>query len=99
VQNFVISIDASYQDYWSEEPMTFYFVNTPIRHGEAWVFPVGLSDVLWFTFRNPNIIVNLTPTEEAAFNAAGISENKKVFVFSDDGSVVESKKVQAITTP
>ena len=60
---------------------------------------VVVTVLSYFTFRNPNIIVNLTPTEEAAFNAAGISENKKVFVFSDDGSVVESKKVQAITTP
>lgn len=99
VQNFFVSIDSAYQDYWAAEPMTFYFVNTPIRHGEAWVFPVGLEDALWFTFRNPSVTVNQAPTVEDALNAIGTSENEKVFLFGDSGRVIEQKEVQTIKAP
>jgi hypothetical protein len=30
---------------------TFVFINTPIRHGRAWVFSVGLKDALWHMYR------------------------------------------------
>lgn len=99
VQNFVTSVDASYQDYWTTSPMTFYFVNTPIRHGDAWVFPVGLADVLWFTFRNPHITVNQVPTIETALEMMTVSPNEKAFVFTDEGFVFERKKVPSDINP
>lgn len=94
-KTFLISLDEAYVDYWGTEPMKFYFVNVPIRHGDAWVFPVGLSDAAWFVFRNDRIVVYKMSSVIEAFNAvtAG-SRNERVFEFQDDGSVVERKKMQ-----
>ena len=33
----------------------FYFVNVPIRKANAWIFPVGLSDGIWFIYRDDSI--------------------------------------------
>lgn len=99
VQNFFVSVDSSYEDYWARTPMTFYFVNVPIRHGEAWVFPVGLRDALWFTFRNPSVVVNQVPSLETALSQISSPQNEKVFVFGDDGKVTERIKVQGVQTP
>lgn len=29
-----------------------YFVNTPLNYGEAYIFPVGLADGMWFVYRD-----------------------------------------------
>ena len=33
------------------ENISFFFVNTPIRYGRAWIFPTGMEDPLWHVFR------------------------------------------------
>lgn len=100
VNNFLISIDGLYADYWSKEHMKFHFVNVPIKTGEAWIFPVGLPDALWFVFRNPNIDVYQDKTVNDAFNQIEGNLNEKVFVFDDDGRVSEViKKKNIITAP
>lgn len=30
---------------------TFIFINTPIRYGRAWIFPLGMEDPLWHMFK------------------------------------------------
>jgi hypothetical protein len=57
-KRFLISLNQIYRESYKQEPVQFFFVDSPIRYGEAWVFPVGLEDALWFTFRNDNIAVN-----------------------------------------
>lgn len=89
---FFIAIDGLYADYWSKEPMQFHFVNVPIRKGEAWVFPVGLDDALWFIFRNPRARVYQWQSVDEALRAVDGSKNQKVFVFEDDGRVIEKIK-------
>lgn len=84
---FLVSIEALYNDEWSRQPVTFYFVNVPIRRGDAWIFPVGLKDALWFTFKNEKLTVNSTSSLDDALAAAGESVNTKIFEFLDDGSV------------
>ncbi len=97
VQNFLITMDYRYQDYWSTSEMEFHFVNVPIRHREAWVFPVGLKDALWFSFQNPNIRVFMWPDTESALNAVTYgSATQKVFVFDEDGTVHQIQKQPAI---
>ncbi len=61
-----------------------YFVNTPIRFEDAWVFPVGLPDAIWFIYRNETLsIKNVGSIEEARSLKAG-SENKSyIFEFKD----------------
>lgn len=94
-RKFVVGMDGAYEDYWRTEPMEFHFVNVPIRVGEAWVFPVGLSDALWLVFRNPDIRVFMWPTIEQAFAAVSYeSKNQKVFEFTASGQLVERRKLR-----
>lgn len=92
-QRFIISIDEAYENYWATSPMELNFVSVPIRHGDAWVFPVGLEDALWFVFRNPEIMVASWNSREEALEAVPYgSETEKVFVFTQEGSVWEAHK-------
>lgn len=86
---FFISIDGLYADYWSKEPMEFHFVNVPIRVGDAWVFPVGLSDALWFVFQNPKISVSEWNSLADVDKAIVGSINQKIFIFDESGAVSE----------
>lgn len=87
-ENFLIAIDDSYSDYWSTSAMELHFVNVPTKVGEAWVFPVGIEDALWFAFKNPNVKVykdsEVTPDLQSR-----ITKTFKVFKFNDDGTVIE----------
>ncbi len=48
------------------EHKTFVYVNTPIRYGNAWIFPTGLADALWHMYReSPFDIVQVNSVEEA----------------------------------
>lgn len=96
VNRFFIAIDGQYADYWAKEPMEFHFVDTPIRVGEAWVFPVGLPDALWLVFRNPNTRVYQSQSVEQALSKVSGFENEKVFEFDDSGRVIERKKMLGI---
>ncbi|HLD24620.1 MAG TPA: hypothetical protein VJB96_01755 [Patescibacteria group bacterium] len=88
VQRFLVTLDSNYQDYWKDAPMEFHFVNVPIRYQDAWVFPVGLSDALWFVLRNPGIRVYTWPSVDLAFTSITYgSTTQKVFVFNDEGQV------------
>ncbi len=92
-RRFLVAIDNVYDDYWAKEAIELHFVNVPIRVGEAWVFPVGIPDALWFIFRNPTIKVYKWQSLEQAFNAVSYgSRTQKVFVFDDTGKVTEMKK-------
>lgn len=68
---------------------TFTFVNVPIRYASAWVFPVGLQDALWFSFRDTKLTVTSTGDEEQARSKARSNPAVKVFKFLQDGSIVE----------
>ena len=72
--------------------MRFYFVNVPIRNGEAWVFPVGLKDAVWLLFGNKKIAIYSSPSLEEAFNLVDNPIDQKVFEFGKDGEVVERKR-------
>lgn len=89
-RRFFISIDAQYEDYWSKKDMQFYFINVPVRVGQAWVFPVGLPDALWFVFRNPLIQVSTFQSRKDAIETAGsLTKTKKAFEFDSSGEVIE----------
>lgn len=66
----------------------FYFVNVPMKYGDAWVFPWGLSDAIWFTFREFSVEVKQANSLEEAFSAQDKSKSVSVFEFLPDGSVV-----------
>ncbi len=89
VQKFFVAIDELYSDSWSQKDLRFRFVNVPIRSGEAWIFPVGLSDALWFAFQNDNLKVYVHSNLSEALSLAGTSLSDRVFKFNDDGSIEE----------
>ena len=97
-KRFFTSVDALYSDYWSKEQVELHFVNIPIRYGEAWVFPVGLSDAIWFAFENKNIKVFTHGSLEEAFRQAEDSYLRPVFIFKDDGSLEEASRPQSPAT-
>lgn len=65
----------------------FIFVNVPIRYGEAWVFPVGLPDAMWFPFQEEKLVVKQVPTLSDAMNTVVTPLNTRVYVFKENGVV------------
>lgn len=86
-QRFLISIDEFYSDQWRQDSMQFYFTNVPIRQKEAWIFPVGLGDSLWFAFHNKNIQIYQSNSVDEALQILKFSPNMRLFEFQNDGSV------------
>ena len=88
-ENFFISLDGLYSDYWSEEPLELHFVHVPIKTGQAWVFPVGLNDALWLVFRNPKLEVYQHNSLAEAYSVASDPIYEKVLLFEDSGKLLE----------
>lgn len=51
---------------------TFIFINTPIRYGRAWIFPLGMDDPLWhmFKFNTYTYKVSYADNPEQAYEKA-----------------------------
>jgi hypothetical protein len=94
--NTLVGINFAYrQPGVSSEDMTFYFVNTPIRYGEAWIFPVGLSDALWFSFQTQNLKVLQSESIEDVLPVARNNDRSHVFTFLENGDIVEVDQATA----
>jgi len=88
-QKLLVSIEQYSKNDWIKQDMKFYFVGMPIRAGEAWIWPVGLKDALWLTFKNPSLAVYTASDVNSAFNQAGGLLSSHVFRFDSDGGVDE----------
>ncbi len=66
-----------------------YFVNVPIKTGDAWVFPVGLFDAVWFSTQNKNVTMYSVPTVETALSSVQSFRNSRIFLFQKDGTLKE----------
>lgn len=89
VERFFISVDSQYDNSWSDRDVELHFVNVPIRFGDAWVFPVGLEDALFISFRNPELHIFQHATSQDARENIGSSEYNKIFEFQPDGSILQ----------
>ncbi len=74
----------------------FYFVNVPAKLGEAWVFPVGLPDALWFSFQKENLTVHARKDLNLALDEAEGSSSARVFEFAKDGTVEQVIRTKTI---
>ncbi len=92
VNRFFVSVEETFSDYWTTEPMELNFVKVPIRTGEAWIFPVGLDDALWFIFKNPQLHVHNRQSVKEALDSVNNPRNEKVLIFDESGSVTERQK-------
>lgn len=82
-QLFLVSLEKTY----TTEPIYFYFVNRPIRHGNAWVFPVGINDALWLSSQKNYTGISFSNNSSDALDSASAMTNSRVFEFNNDGSV------------
>jgi hypothetical protein len=71
--------------------VVLYFVNTPITSGEAWVFPVGLEDAIWFALPDGNHGVRSVGSKEEAYNLTSQSPNTRIYQFTPTGNLTELK--------
>lgn len=95
VRNFFTSLESAYDDNWKKGPLELHFVNVPIKHGQAWVFPVGLPDAVWFVVRNPDLRIFSWPNAESALSVVEYgSQIQKIFVFNDDGTISQVFKTK-----
>lgn len=93
VKTFLTAVDSTYSNYWASEPIKLYFVNVPIRYRQAWVFPVGLKDAVWFAFKNPNIQVFQVSTLNQVLDLVTNPYTDKVFEFDSEGGLIEKRKI------
>ena len=93
-KKIITSLNEIYTDEWTKESVDFYFINVPIRHGDAWVFPVGLSDAVWFVFRNERLNVYTYNDLNLALNAAGESKTAMIFEFDKNGNLIQVIKAK-----
>jgi hypothetical protein len=91
VKNFFVSFDSYYRNYWSRDEVNFHFVDVPIKRGQAWIFPVGLSDAVWFAVRNEKANVFIHKDVGTALQNVENPLRDRIFVFDDLGMLEEVK--------
>lgn len=87
VQNFLISLDSLYDESWSTNKVNLYFANVPVHSHDAWVFPVGLQDAVWFVSKNEDVNVVTVPDTSSVPLSVYLSKTSWVFQFQPDGSL------------
>lgn len=72
--------------YYPLEPNTqFVVANVPTRLGRAWVFPVGLNDAAYLTFRDPTMKLDVVGSEKDALEVKRRNSDKtKALTIDDD---------------
>jgi hypothetical protein len=89
-QNMLMLLKENYTKIDAKDRMIF--ANVPIRMENAWIFPVGLPDALWFIYRDstPKIYI-VGSIKEAKSIAQMPASNSTPYIFSFDkkGTIVE----------
>ncbi len=91
-QNVLTTLGYVYAHYTTQEAPEIFFVNVPIREGEAWVFPVGLIDAAWLVFRDTPVKIHQVGSVEEAFGILTDPLRGKVFKFDSGGNLIEYMK-------
>ena len=88
--NILLAISSNYSEF--PDGSVLYFVNVPIKHKSAWVFPVGLKDGLWFIYPNINFTLERVDDISQALSLALPNLNAFVFNYREDLLVEETAK-------
>lgn len=62
---------------------TFFIINMPIRYGNAWIFPTGMTDAIWLMYRENPFRVFTVDTVEEAYRFVLTQGDREVFVFDN----------------
>ncbi len=65
-----------------------YFVNTPVRYKDTWVYPLGLTDALWFIYRDGLPQIREVGSISEAQAEARLYDAKSVYIFRFDSKGV-----------
>jgi hypothetical protein len=79
-----------YAGYYAEEiddDTVYYLVNTPKRINSAWVFPLGIEDMIWFTAQNKSITVTQGDGMQEAIEYRESYPNTRIFEFDNRGII------------
>jgi len=96
VRNFFVSFESAYNSTWTEPTAEFYFVDVPVKVGDAWVFPVGISDAVWFAIKNEDAKIISNIDLDSAIEQAGYYKSRNVFQFKEDGTVEEIDRFKGV---
>jgi hypothetical protein len=70
---------------------TIYFANTPEKWKNAWVFPVGLEDGVWFVYRDALPQIKRVTGDKNSLTPL-VQSGAYVFMFQKDGSIKDITK-------
>ncbi len=77
-----LAVSSSFKEF--PEETSLHFANVPVRHGLAWVFPVGLKEALLFIYRDETMkIYQYSSLEEAWKTHEKTTGPTWVFVYQD----------------
>lgn len=81
------------RNYSAFTPQTnLYFVNTPVEQNNTWIFSYGLSDGLWFIYREHMPQVHQVRTLQDALSAVNNSNGDNyIFTFDNKGNISQVK--------
>ncbi len=70
-----------------QKTSNLYFVSAPVKYGNAWIFPTGLKDSLWFIYQgnNPRIYQVNNVDEAKKLILKNKTKNNYIFEFEKDG--------------
>jgi hypothetical protein len=90
-QNMLINFRDNYRTLKSDS--NIYIVNPPMKLNNTWVFPVGISDSLWFVYRESSpAIYQVQSIEEAKAKIQNNQTQKNyIFIFDNKGNIQEIK--------
>jgi hypothetical protein len=88
-QNTLLHFRQNYASFSSKTDL--YFVNTPVTHQGTWVFPVGLSDGLWFIYRENTPQIHEAGSMQEAVSSASGKKDTYIFEFDGQGNLREVK--------
>ncbi len=88
-QSMLLTFRTGYASFTPND--TVYFVDVPAKYEGVWLFPVGLSDGLWFIYReNTPKVVQTNSLEQA--KSAKLANPTKTYIFQyRNGTISEVK--------
>lgn len=69
-----------------------YFVNTPIKFQDAWVFPVGLPDGIWFIYSDNSLNIRNISSVQEAMKLRSQTPERKTYIFEFKNFKVDQVK-------
>lgn len=69
---------------WLTPDAKVYLINVPTKFGNAWVYPIGLEDSLWFIYRENSPSINKVSSREDAVSRIKIEKAKEYYILELD---------------